>query len=132
MTREEIIDGLEIYTVGRLKKAKVHITVEELQEFIDAIKILEQKPCTDTISREAALKCFTLNNTKADAWNNIKASLLLKRWECGKECLVYPNIMMIDTSVHVAVMLFTFQAKETYTHLVVGVVGVVQIMTRSK
>lgn len=73
MTREEIIDGLEIYTVGRMNKDIVHITVEELQDFIDAIKILEQEPCTDTISREAALKCFTLNNTKADAWNNIKA-----------------------------------------------------------
>jgi hypothetical protein len=38
MTKEEIINGLEIYTVGRLKNAKVDITVEELQKFIDAIK----------------------------------------------------------------------------------------------
>ena len=42
MTREEIIDGLEIYTIGRVNKARVHITVEELQKFIDAIKVLEQ------------------------------------------------------------------------------------------
>lgn len=55
MTREEIIDGLEIYTVGRLKKARVHITVEELQKFIDAIKALEQEPCDDAISRQAAI-----------------------------------------------------------------------------
>lgn len=46
MTREEIIDGLEIYTVGRLNKDIVHITVEELQKFIDAIKDLEQEPKT--------------------------------------------------------------------------------------
>lgn len=43
MTREEIIYGLEIYTVGRLKKARVHIAVEELQKFIDEIKTLEQE-----------------------------------------------------------------------------------------
>ena len=42
MTKEEIIEGLEIYTVGRPNKARVHITVEELQKFIDAIKTLEQ------------------------------------------------------------------------------------------
>lgn len=44
MTREEIIDGLEIYTVGRLKKDRVHINVGELQEFINEIKALEQEP----------------------------------------------------------------------------------------
>ena len=44
MTKEEIIDGLELYTVGRLKKDRVHITVEELQKFIDEIKSLEQGP----------------------------------------------------------------------------------------
>lgn len=52
MIREEIIDGLEIYTVGRSNKATVHITVEELQKFIDAIKSLEQEPCDDMVSRE--------------------------------------------------------------------------------
>ena len=56
MTREEIIDGLEIYTVGRLKKDKVHITVEELQKFIDAIKALEQESCEDCVSRQAVIK----------------------------------------------------------------------------
>ncbi len=55
MTREEIIDGLEIYTVGRLKKDRVHITVEELQKYIDEIEALSQKPCEDAISRERAL-----------------------------------------------------------------------------
>ena len=49
MTKEEIIDGLEIYTVGRLNKARVHITVEELQKFIDEIKTLEQEPILDKI-----------------------------------------------------------------------------------
>lgn len=44
MTREEIINGLEIYTVGRLKKSKVNITVEELQNFINAIKTIEHEP----------------------------------------------------------------------------------------
>lgn len=44
MTREEIIDGLEMYTVGRLKKERVHITVEELQKYVDEIKALEQEP----------------------------------------------------------------------------------------
>lgn len=43
MTKKEIINGLEIYTVGRLKKSRVDITVEELQQFIDAIKSLEQE-----------------------------------------------------------------------------------------
>lgn len=42
MTKEEIIDGLELYTVGRLKKERVYITVEELQKYIDEIKALEQ------------------------------------------------------------------------------------------
>lgn len=46
MTKEEIIDGLEIYTVGRLKKARVYITVEELQGFIDEIKSLKES-CED-------------------------------------------------------------------------------------
>lgn len=56
MTREEIIDGLEVYTIGRLKKARVDITVEELQRFIDAIKALEQlELCEDAVSREAAI-----------------------------------------------------------------------------
>lgn len=52
MTREEIIDGLEIYTVGRLKKDRVHITVEELQKFIDAIKTLGQELVIDKIKAE--------------------------------------------------------------------------------
>jgi len=46
MTREEIVDGLELYTVGRLKKSQVYITVEELQKYIDEIKALEQEPKT--------------------------------------------------------------------------------------
>ena len=52
MTREEIIDGLEIYTVGRLNKDRVDITVEELQKFIDAIKALEKEPILDKIRAE--------------------------------------------------------------------------------
>ena len=56
MTREEIIDGLEMYTVGRLKKERVFITVEELQKFIDEIKTLEQEPCEDCISRESIIE----------------------------------------------------------------------------
>ena len=52
MTREEIIDGLEIYTVGRLNKDRVHITVEELQKFIDEIKTLEQETVLDKIRAE--------------------------------------------------------------------------------
>ena len=54
MTREEIIDGLEIYTVGRLNKARVHITVEELQRFIDEIKALEQSPETEQFAKWVA------------------------------------------------------------------------------
>ncbi len=52
MTREEIIDGLEIYTVGRLNKARVHITVEELQKFIDEIKALSQEPTSEMVHVE--------------------------------------------------------------------------------
>lgn len=37
MTKEEIVDGLEIYTVGRPRKDRV-----QLQKYIDAIKALEQ------------------------------------------------------------------------------------------
>lgn len=51
MTKKEIIDGLEIYTVGRLNKDEVYITVGELQEFINEIKALEQEPCDDMVSR---------------------------------------------------------------------------------
>lgn len=58
MTREEIIDGLEIYTVGRLNKDKIHIAVEELQKFIDEIKTLKQEPCEDCISRKNTLAEF--------------------------------------------------------------------------
>lgn len=46
MTREEIIDSLELYTVGKLKKDRVFITVEELQNLIDEIKALGQEPTT--------------------------------------------------------------------------------------
>lgn len=56
MTKEEIIDGLEIYTVGRLNNSMVHITIEELQNFIDAIKTLEQDTCEDCISRQEVLE----------------------------------------------------------------------------
>lgn len=35
---EKVIDELELYTVGRLKKQNVHITVAELQELIDSLK----------------------------------------------------------------------------------------------
>jgi hypothetical protein len=42
MTNQEIIDNLELYTVGRLKKSQVSITVEELQNLIDGIKSLGQ------------------------------------------------------------------------------------------
>ena len=38
MAIDEIINELEIYTVGRLKKDRVYITVEELQKYIDKIK----------------------------------------------------------------------------------------------
>lgn len=48
MTKEEIIDNLELYTVGRLKKDRVSITVEELQNLINEIKTLEQ----NTVSEE--------------------------------------------------------------------------------
>ena len=51
MTREEIVDELELYTVGRLKKSQVYITVEELQKYIDEIKALEQEPCEDAVNR---------------------------------------------------------------------------------
>lgn len=73
MTREEVIDGLEIYTAGRLNKDRVHITVEELQKFIDEIKALEQEPCEDCISRQAVINaiantCFWLST---DNWKEL-------------------------------------------------------------
>ena len=52
MTRDEIIDGLERHTVGRIKKERVFITVEELQQYIDAIKALEQEPVLNKIRAE--------------------------------------------------------------------------------
>ena len=58
MTREEIIGGLEIYTVGRLNKARVHITVEELQRFIDEIKALEQSPEMEQFAKWVAAEIF--------------------------------------------------------------------------
>lgn len=51
MTKEEIVNGLEIYTLGRLKKSQVHITVEELQKYIDEIKALDN----NTIDKQAVL-----------------------------------------------------------------------------
>lgn len=50
MTKEEIIDSLELYTVGRPREDHVSITVEELQNLIDEIKTLEQQPSDDTIT----------------------------------------------------------------------------------
>ena len=70
MTREEIIDGLEVYTIGRLKKARVDITVEELQRFIDAIKALEQlELCEDAVSRKDCLKALS-NMMDTDGFRN--------------------------------------------------------------
>ena len=65
MTREEIIDGLEIYTVGRLKKARVYITVEELQKFIDAIKALP--PATPKVKKaKKKPKTYTMEDFEGD------------------------------------------------------------------
>lgn len=58
MTKEEIVDGLEIYTIGRPLKNQVVITVQELQNFIDAIKVLEQEHCEDAISREEFIERY--------------------------------------------------------------------------
>lgn len=55
MTIDEIIDELEIYTAGRLKKARVHITVEELQKFIDEIKALKQELSENAVNRATVL-----------------------------------------------------------------------------
>ena len=40
---QEVIDNLEVYTVGRLKNARVHITVEELQNQIDRLEQLAEE-----------------------------------------------------------------------------------------
>lgn len=55
MTKEEIVDSLEMYTIGRPLKSQVSITVKELQGFIDAIKALEREPCEDAVNRLDAL-----------------------------------------------------------------------------
>lgn len=52
---QEVIDNLEIYTVGRLKNARVHITVEELQNQIDTLQQLAEEykggwiPCSEKL-----------------------------------------------------------------------------------
>ena len=43
MTKEQIINNLELYTFGRPKKEQVSITVEKLQNLIDEIKALDQE-----------------------------------------------------------------------------------------
>lgn len=64
MTREEIIDKLELYTVGRFKQDPAFITVEELQNLIDEIKLLKQEPFKDAVSREYILeKLNEMNGT---------------------------------------------------------------------
>lgn len=60
MTIDEIIDGLEIYTVGRLKKSRVHMTVEELQKFIDAIKEIGTKAESENTESENKRKWLSI------------------------------------------------------------------------
>ena len=39
-----ILEDMELYTIGRLKKERVYLTVEELQNYIDHIReVLEEK-----------------------------------------------------------------------------------------
>ena len=64
MTREEAINQLKIN--------KDDGTIIDDEALDMAIEALKQEPCEDAISREEVLKCFTINNTKADVWNNIK------------------------------------------------------------
>lgn len=63
MTKQEIVDNLELYTVGRPKKDQVSITVEELQNLIDEIKTLEQQS-EDCVNRKTVLDCLTATGLK--------------------------------------------------------------------
>ena len=40
---KNIVDDIEIYTIGRPKKDRVHITVEELQSIADRLDKLADK-----------------------------------------------------------------------------------------
>ena len=84
MTRDEIVNGLEDYTVGRLKKERVYITVEELQKYIDEIKALGQNPTTkndlvvDYISRADALR--VAKNEYLRGWHNALCKALSEKY----------------------------------------------------
>lgn len=60
MSIEEIIDNLELYTVGRPKKVRLFMTVEELQNLIDEIKALKRESCDDVVSRKDIEECDQL------------------------------------------------------------------------
>ena len=82
MTKEELINELENYTVGRPKKANVQITVKELQDFIDKIKTLDD----NAIDKQAVLDIinfedkwlFDANSHNADtriAFSSMKSQI---------------------------------------------------------
>jgi hypothetical protein len=59
MTREEAITYLEDAKI-KFKIPKAAVTARKTNEALDmAIKVLEQQPCEDCISREDALMCMT-------------------------------------------------------------------------
>ena len=87
MTKQEIIDNLELYTVGRPKKDQVSITVEELQNLIDEIKTLEQQS-EDCVNRKAVLDCLTATGLKKfdfildarEKVNNLPPAMPTQNW----------------------------------------------------
>lgn len=81
MTRKLIIGCLQsiidIYEMSKNEKPWANVPIDS--EDVEAIRLSIEKwgeqnaePCEDAISRQAALKCFTWSNDKADAWNGIK------------------------------------------------------------
>ena len=73
---------------------------DELNEALDmAIKALEQEPCEDAISRQAALDLFTWTNTKEDVWRGIKGMPPVTpqpKTECSCEQIKWERDVAID------------------------------------
>ena len=63
-------------------------------------KDLEQEPCDDTISRQEALNCFKINNSKGDVWYALKELppvQPISRWIPVSERLPEEDVKVLTT-----------------------------------
>jgi hypothetical protein len=70
MTREEAIARIKDHKIVHKMNEPRAIYISEALDM--AIKALEQEPCNDCVSRQDALNCFKIDNTKGDVWYALK------------------------------------------------------------